>query len=95
MVTARATAAAMELATVAAVVAAQEATMAVVAAVAMDSEAVGWAEGRVAAMVERAAVRTVERSREMLHLLLLLRRQRIIERQTHSRRAMREGCAAA
>ena len=94
MVTARATAAAMELATVAAVVVAQEATMAVVAA-AMGLEAVGWAEGRVAAMVERAAVRTVERSREMLHLLLLLRRQRIIEHQTHSRRAMREGCAAA
>ena len=60
--TARATAAAMELATVAAVVVAQEATMAVVAAAAMGLEAVGWAEGRVtaAAMAERAAVRTVE-----------------------------------
>ena len=63
MVTARATAAAMELATVAAVVVAQEATMAVVAAAAMGLEAVGWAEGRVAAsaMAERAAVRMVER----------------------------------
>ena len=51
----------MELATVAAAVVAQEATMAVVAA-AMGLEAVGWAEGRVtaAAMAERAAVRTVE-----------------------------------
>ena len=93
--TARATAAAMELATVAAVVVAQEVRRAVEAAAAMDSEAVGWAAGRVAAMAERAAVRMVERSREMLHLLLLLRRQRIIEHQTHSRRAMREGCAAA
>ena len=62
MVTARATAAAMELATVAAAVVAQEATMAVAAA-AMGLEAVGWAEGRVtpAAMAERAAVRMVER----------------------------------
>ena len=58
--TARATAAAMELATVAAVVVAQEVRRAVVAAAAMDSEAVGWAPGRVAAMAERAAVRMVE-----------------------------------
>ena len=58
--TARATVEAMELATEAAVVVAQEVRRAVVAAAAMDSEAVGLAPGRVAAMAERAAVRMVE-----------------------------------